>query len=468
MAQPQPNLVELKSLTNTPNPIQLGSSQGNYTPGVIAMSMGGTLYESLSLMASYDMTIQQQYLEYQQDLAKANVGIVNNYLTTSIDAANEQAQATRNQAYGELASGCIGLATFGASTGAILKSGDPVTQSKLEDAQSFQKELNETSGPRMVLQETTDAQIAGLKAEQVRTNDEAEKAAREDKVAQNGKKTEEENVAACDVKGIQTQAEQVKAKDALTAAQTRARAATDAKTAATTRDEVTQAEVEVGAANSSLTTAESAVTHAGEAVRRANDARAAANKNLLEANNTAKDTSAAKVLAVERSTAAGAALHEANNNVKFHARINKRIKEWASGNKDKLANFTQDEEFNKTVVGQLKGRPSEYEAASKNVSELISELQKTLDQALGKYQTFLQMAQLFQPGASGIAQGAAGTYQATEQQKGQSDAARADVIKSLEGQWNGNMNNAQQSANQFAQSAMQAAAAFGTISQTRA
>jgi len=552
MAQPQPNLVEVKSLTNTANSIQLGSSQGNYTPGVIAMSMGGTLYESLSLMASYDMTIQQQYLEYQQDLAKANVGIVNNYLTTSIDAANEQAQATRNQAYGELASGCIGLATFGASTGAILKSGDPVTQSKLEDAQSFQKELNARPAKLdLQLHDVSETEVESLKAAQGRAEAEVNRLNGEVTRTQHDKDIADQNVVQANAEITRTEGEakvaadevskqqglvdeakgeKLVANNGLNAAKGAARAAETANNSANAHaDELnisaTQAEeitvrtspehenfanLQVVAlesrisANDAFATAKATAEtkNAADAkvadldirVTRADVQVATTERDLANANVVAKtteetaiyakngkfravseaartghiaeNTADEKVLAESRAAKASELVQTAEKTVA----INNKIKGWASGDKSTLANFTNeaDKELNEKAVNQVQGRPSEYDTVRKNVSDMISELQKTLEQSSTKLNTFTNTANMVENGAQGITKGAAGTYQATEQQKSQSDAARADVIKSLEGQWNGNMNNAQQSANQFAQSAMQAAAAFGTISQTKA
>lgn len=147
-------------------------------------------------------------------------------------------------------------------------------------------------------------------------------------------------------------------------------------------------------------------------------------------------------------------------------KMNKRIEEWASGDKSQLADFTKDK-FNIEAAQIAKTRP-EYLKISKNVDELVRDLDNRNRDAVQKFTQNVNsgVQSLNQAGNLGTA--AFNVDKAKQQSDSQADNARATILNSLQQQWSNSIDKAQQTGNQFAQDAGQIAAAFGQITQTRA
>ncbi len=143
----------------------MSSQQSNYGPN--AMSLGGLLYESLSLMSSYEMKMQQAELSFLEDQAEAQTGIVKNFLNVSIDAAKESADALQDEAIGNLVGGAAGLGGAIFSITSLYRS-DSETQELFNDAKSFQKELNTSSPSQLEIQDTQEEnELQTLNSDQV-------------------------------------------------------------------------------------------------------------------------------------------------------------------------------------------------------------------------------------------------------------------------------------------------------------
>lgn len=162
-------------------------------------------------------------------------------------------------------------------------------------------------------------------------------------------------------------------------------------------------------------------------------------------------------------------IEEDSEEIELERQIQNRIKDWASGDKSKLAHFTDptNKAFNEKVANHAKTHP-EFDKICKNVDDLIKDLEGKIQGLSTKFNTASNTLNQGTNAASGIGQSATTFQKATDQQSSQEEAAQAEVVKELQPQWTSNINNAQQNANQFQQDAAANAAAFGQITQTRA